>query len=221
MEDKQPKGNTNVTEAVVSASDDSVEEKYRRLYEKMDKTARSRFIASRRFELQETLSLYTVVLMSCAVIGLTLLDGLEMLAPEAAKASAFLQVFAAIGVLVYSVILSKSDFALHAYRHHECGIAINHLRNSVFKHMVDMPKADKFNNLSDSYNTILERFENHLNLDFEIMLVRSKHYHKFYDVGFCFKSWVCVKAFLVYWHYLFFMLLSVAGLAWIGLAFDG
>ena len=96
--------NNDQLEAATSSTstDEVVEEKYKRLHEKMDKTARSRFIASRRFELHETLSLYTVVLMSCCVIGLTLLDGLEMLKPEAGKAAVFSQVFAAIGCLLYT-----------------------------------------------------------------------------------------------------------------------
>lgn len=191
---------------------DSVAQKYQRLHEKMDKTARSRFIAARRFEVHETLSLYTVVIISCSVIGLTLLDGLKMLQPEAEKLSAFLQVFCALGVLVYSVILSKSDFALHAYRHHECALALNRLKNAVFKHMVDTPKTDQFAKSAEEYASILEKYENHIHLDFQCMQSQTKTYHAEYRIGWWFQFHVLLRFAFVYWHYVLFSLLSISGL---------
>jgi hypothetical protein len=201
---------TNTDDAI--STDETVEQKYTRLHEKMDKTARSRFFAARRFELHEHLSLYTVVLISCCVIGLTLFDGLGMLEPGAEKLSAFLQVFCAVGVLVYSVILSKSDFALHAYRHHERGMELNKLKNAVYKHIVDEPKSDQFAKSAEQYAAILEKYEYHQNIDFQLIQCRTKEYHAYYGVNWWFKLIVLLKSTIGYWHYVIFSLLSIAGL---------
>ena len=202
------------TQAHNSAAESSigtVEQKYERLHDKLDKTARSRFIAARRYELHETLSLYTVVLMSCAVIALTLFDGLDMLNAEAERASSFLQVFCAVGVLVYSVILSKSDFALKAYRHHECAVLLNKLRATVYKHTVEEPKSDQYNKSAEQYSAILERFENHLNLDFKCMQIQTKAYHKEYGIAWYTHPWIWLQFAFVYWHYILFSILAVTG----------
>ncbi|QDV61113.1 hypothetical protein Mal65_02360 [Crateriforma conspicua] len=189
----------------------TVAQKYERLHDKLDKTARSRFIAARRFELHETLSLYTVVLMSCAVIALTLFDSLDMLPQEAEKFSSFLQVFCAVGVLVYSVILSKSDFALQSYRHHECAMALNKIRSTVYKHTIEEPKTDQYNRAAEEYAKVLDRFDNHLNLDFRVMQMQTPMYRKEYGVNWWFMLKVRAEFVLVYWHYLLFSLLAVVG----------
>ncbi|WP_413432576.1 SLATT domain-containing protein [Crateriforma spongiae] len=189
----------------------TVAQKYERLHDKLDKTARSRFIAARRFELHETLSLYTVVLMSCAVIALTLFDSLDMLPQESEKFSSFLQVFCAVGVLVYSVILSKSDFALKSYRHHECAMALNKIRSTVYKHTIEEPKTDQYNRAADEYAKVLDRFDNHLNLDFRMMQMQTPMYRKEYGVNWWFTLKVRVEFLFVYWHYLLFSFLAVVG----------
>ena len=202
---------TPAEESVSKSSIGTVEQKYERLHDKLDKTARSRFVAARRYELHETLSLYTVVLMSCAVIALTLFDGLGMLSDDAEKPSSFLQVFCAVGVLVYSVILSKSDFALKAYRHHECAVLLNKVRAKVYKHTVEEPKSDQYNKSAEEYAATLERFENHLNLDFKIMQIQTKAYHKEYEISWYTHPWIWLQFACVYWHYILFSLLAVAG----------
>ena len=191
---------------------ESVSEKYKTLYEKIDKTSRSRFIAARRLQLHETISLYTVVLMSCGVTALTLLDALGMLREEAGKLSAFLQVFCSMGVLVYSVIISKSNFALRAFKHHECGIALSRLRNDVFKHIVETPESDQFAKSAAQYATILENNENHLYVDFQMMKVQTKPYHSHYQVNPWLRIWVQIKHFATFWHYFLFSALVVCGL---------
>lgn len=194
---------------------ETVEQKYQSLHDKIDKTARSRFIAARRLELHDTVSLGTVVVMSCCVIGLTLLDGLQMLTEPAGKLSSFVQVFCSVGVLVYSVILSKSDFSLNAFRQHDCGIELNRLRSLVYKHMVDEPKSDQYAKLSEDYASILERFDNHLLLDFHMMQIQTPSYHKYYKITGWKKLWVWCKYISMFWHYIILSLAAVAGLVYL------
>ncbi len=191
---------------------DRLTKKYERLHEKIDKTARSRFAAARRCELNELFSLYTVVIISCCIIGLTLFDALQMLEPEASKLSAFLQVFCAVAVLSYSIILSKSDFALQAYKHHECGMALNKLKNNVYKHILENPGADQFLNSSKQYATVLEKYDNHQNIDFYQMVCRNKEYHELYGVNACyrFRVWCCWL--LGFWHYFIFSAVAILAL---------
>lgn len=189
-----------------------VKRKYEELYAKIDKTARSRFIAARRCQCHEIVSLYTVAVISCCIIGLTLFDALEMLTPDADKWSAFLQVFCAVGVLVYSVILSKYDFSLRAHLYHQCGLELNRLKQRVFKLMVDPPKSDEYEKTAKIYAGILERFENHSLNDFHLMQIETSQYSNEYGVNLWFRFRVWGWHLLGYWHYALFGILSVGAI---------
>lgn len=190
------------------ANESKVKLKYEELYSRIDKTTRTRFIASKRCKSHENASLATVAVISCCIIGLTLFDALEMLSPDAGKLSAFLQVICAVGVLVYSVFLSKCDFSLRAYLHHQCGLELSQLKQRVFKLMVEPPKLDEYEKISKAYAAVLVRYENHSTNDFRLMQIENSQFHKEYQVNWWYRIRVWLWHLVDYWHYAVFLLLS-------------
>ena len=178
----------------------------------IETTAKCRFIASARLELHEAYSEWTVALMTCCVIGLTLFDGLEMFMAEAKKPVDFLQVFCSVVILAFSIILAKSGFSLRAYRHHECGKELSKLKNKV--QLVDDKNTNALASAGVKYASILSKHDNHAYLDYLCMKwQRPDDYNDELHWWF----WVCYCARTVweYWMYFIFFAVAIGGLSFV------
>lgn len=87
-------------------------------------------------------------------------------------------------VLVFGQIENAKEFSMKAKEYHNCGLALSKLYNElrVFKILKDNSSLDdkkKFaEELSDKYQRILERHENHFPIDHDMFKVSKFEYHE-------------------------------------------
>jgi uncharacterized protein YhaN len=155
-------------------------------------TARTRFTASKRLQRKHELSGRTIAFISAYLILLSLIqlfskeDGLNQLIT-------YSSISLAIVILVVSQIESSSNYALRAHKHHECGLQLNSLYKKLrrLKGKYETKEKDdeyrnEITNLDESYESILARFENHENIDYEMF---KAQYPKYRDHG-CSKFYI-------------------------------
>src|SRR5688572_24200668 len=98
----------------------NVEESFKNLYKKMDATSKTRFYASRRLKLHARLSTYTVVFISLSLIFISLLQAYELGVNISSKYTSLVQFFAAIAVLVYSLLIDKNEYSALSEKMYSC-----------------------------------------------------------------------------------------------------
>lgn len=158
------------------------EEQLNELDRRIRLTAKCRFEASQRFESLDWVTLASVVTLSVSVIGLTLIDVFELLEPQAKRLVAAAQIFSSVGVLGYSVFLSRGDFALQKYKYHQAGLALYAIRDRIAIKLLSSPSDQDVQEIQTSYNQVLERFDNHLSLDFDAVKVQSRDLRREYHI---------------------------------------
>ena len=167
-----------------------------------------RFSASRRLKKHEALSLWTISIFSVGLIVLPIAKALGV-QTNASQMVTMLEVASAIVILVYSIIVNKSDFSHRSSQYHHCGLELNDLNRKLYKYKdreVSDEDVDKYTN---TYNEILRRYENHSNLDFFSAKVNSFPEYYGLNLGHRILLWLWYS--LEYSHY--FLLLGIqAGL---------
>lgn len=101
------------------------EESFNNLYKKVDATSKTRFHASRRLKLHAT---YTVVLISIGLILLSLMQAYELGNNIQSKLVGLIQVFSAVAVLVYSLIIDKNDYSSLSEKMYSCASKLGELK---------------------------------------------------------------------------------------------
>lgn len=125
---------------------------------------KSRFSAARRLEKADSLSQWTVNLISLQLI---LIPTLTM--SGAIKADAYLNsysVFAAVFILFFSTSQNAEKFSLKAHRMHDCGIRLNKLRRNICALNTSSVSTQQFNNYIEAYDDILRDYDNHDQVDY-------------------------------------------------------
>ncbi|WBL43553.1 SLATT domain-containing protein [Algoriphagus halophytocola] len=95
-------------------------------------------------------------------------------------------------VLVFGQIENAKDFKLKANQFHNCGLELSHIYNElrIFKTLTLEPnlkdKGDFSRKISDEYQKILERYENHDSIDHQRFIAAKPKYHElnWFDVFF-------------------------------------
>lgn len=95
-------------------------------------------------------------------------------------------------ILVFGQIENAKDFSTKAKQYHNCGLELSSLYNElrIFKTLIqksDLNEKRKFaEKISDKYQRILERHENHESIDHEMF---KSFYSKYHELN----TWKCFK----------------------------
>lgn len=140
-----------------------------RWYKRLWETKGSRFIAASRLELHEKWFTITINVVTVYIISLNL----TILLPSRSAILSnenitFSTICLSVLVLVFSLILSSRNFKMRAERHHECGRRINEIYDKVclWKSSKEKPNKDELQKMITDYYSILDKFENHIRLDY-------------------------------------------------------
>ena len=148
---------------------------FKNLYKKMDATSKTRFHASRRLRLHAKLSTYTVVILSLALILVSLMQAYDLGANIKRKEVVLLQVFASIAVLVYSLLIEKNDFSNRSEKMYSYASKLGELKQEAHPHKTagtfDQKKYDES---WKGYHDVLKLYETHSNNDFRGDYLRAK-----------------------------------------------
>ena len=116
--------------------------------------------------------------------------------------SNFIQVVLAIAILVISILLNMTNFAVRADRIHQCGMILNALSRKIHRHIND-------NSSADEYDSVLQGYENHSTIDY---LFTKNHMSNYYKNPCCFSLYI---RFLYLLHFLPYILFLGLEITWI------
>lgn len=145
----------------------NIEESFKNLYKKVEATSKTRFNASRRLKLHSKYSTYTVVIISLSIIFISLMQTYSLGQNIQSKYANLSQIFLAIAVLVYSLLIDKNEYSALSEKMYSCASKLGNLTQQMYpyRHM-ENPPHEKYYEFQKEYWSILELFETHSNNDF-------------------------------------------------------
>lgn len=136
-------------------------------------TSWSRYEAAKRLQRHNRWSLWTVSLLSVALIFLTVYPSLVANALSAGCITT-METCSAVLVLVYSLLLSNERYAVRGESMHQCGIELGRivrdieilLRQNELNTISGSQYSETINDLSNRYHNALMAYENHEHVDY-------------------------------------------------------
>lgn len=195
----------------------SIQSPYEELYDRVNKTTKSRFHSQRRLNHHNWASLLTITLFSVCLLVLPLAKafGIELNASE--KVIDFVQSLLAIVILVVSVILSMANFAVRAEKIHSCEMELNSLLRRIYPKKSHKSEADEdYEEFSKEYDEILYRYENHKKIDHMHTVLAMSDYYK---PSWWYRPTVALRYFLEFWTYATLISLVLIWVAYITLPY--
>jgi len=181
------------------------EKSYSNLYKKIDATSKTRFHAARRLRFHSKFSTYTVVIISLGLILLSLMQAYDLGNNISSNLVGLIQVFSAVAVLVYSLLIDKNDYSNLHEKMYSCASMLGELKLKVHP-FLESPAHDevKYKEHLDAYHKILRIFETHSNNDFRGDYFRAKlEMPENYTIkGF---DWLIMKALVIALHIINFI----------------
>ncbi|WP_303293745.1 SLATT domain-containing protein [Marinobacter sp. ST-43] len=150
------------------------EDSFGNLYKKVDATSKTRFHASRRLKLHSKLSTHTVVIISLGLILISLMQAYELGRNISSDLVALVQVFSAIAVLVYSLLIERNDYSNLSEKMYSCAAKLGELKQKIYPHLGQSFDAEAYDKLRNEYHSVLKLFETHSNSDFRADYFRAK-----------------------------------------------
>lgn len=145
-----------------------------------------RFNASKRLLKIANLSNLCLSMLSVYLIAVGLLSVYNIYSPEAINQNliAYSITCLSILLLVFGQIENAKDFSTKAKQYHNCGLELSSLYNDlrIFKTLSDDPKIEEkrqfAEKISNKYERILERHENHEPIDHNTFKANKAEYHE-------------------------------------------
>ncbi|MDP1843374.1 MAG: SLATT domain-containing protein [Sediminibacterium sp.] len=138
-----------------------------------------RFYAHERYLTQNKWSNIAVGMMSAYIIIINLISSYKIHLNEALgdNAVSFITTALSILILVFSQLENSNDFKLKAEKFHDCSREIAKLYRQVRevkRENLDEQKLNDFlRNITNDYQTILDKFDNHKEIDY--LYFKSRH----------------------------------------------
>ncbi|TVT49424.1 MAG: SLATT domain-containing protein [Sedimenticola thiotaurini] len=140
----------------------------------MDATSKTRFNASRRLRLHSKFSTYTVVIISLGLILISLMQAYGLGNNIESSLVGFIQVFSAVAVLVYSLLIDKNDYSNLSEKMYSCASKLGELKQKVHPHLEKEHDQKEYDSFRDEYHGVLKLYETHANNDFRGDYFRAK-----------------------------------------------
>lgn len=168
---------------------------------KLWSTKGARFAASHRTETLQRLSGQCVGYLSAylIIVGLVNVYGLSFwMITLTDNEVNFASVSLSVMILLFSQLESAENFVLKSHRFHDCALDIAELYNQLrFAKTYESENPEKqkiFQEISEKYDKILKRYENHKSIDYERFQLTKPDYFK---LGQRSKIWINIK---FYWQ---------------------
>jgi len=181
--------------------------KFTELNRRVKLTSKARYNASRRLTLKNTLSQWTLALLSVALILISLVSASKLRIGFDQGYVDIMQIVFAVLILAYSLLLATGDYSARSVKIHRCGMELGRLARKVrpFEGVEDEDK--KYEVFYNEYYNCLEKYENHENVDYLVSDYTSRDWYGkgsiketkgalfvFYiSSEFLFKQWMAIK----------------------------
>ncbi|MGR5118899.1 SLATT domain-containing protein [Vibrio astriarenae] len=150
------------------------EQSYDNLYKKIDATSKTRFHASRRLKGHAKFSTYSVVLISLALILISLMQAYDLGKNIDSELIGLIQVFSSVSVLVYSLLIDKNDYSNLAEKMYSCAAQLGELKQEIYPLLDKKMDEKNYQNYRVEYNRILKLYETHSTNDFRADYLRAQ-----------------------------------------------
>lgn len=143
-------------------------ESINRWYDKTWTTKGARFVAAKRNETHAFLSVLTLSLYSCYLIGFNMYIILFDLNPIDETNFSLLNIILSIILLIMSIIISSQNYKYKSHRFHDCSREITSIYDTIsyWKHNNISFDKEKFEMVEKDYNTVLNKYDlNHSRID--------------------------------------------------------
>ena len=152
------------------------EKKKQQLQFSIEKTKICRLKASDRLTFYNNITNWIITILSLALIVLPVYDiQFKNELPE--NWLDFTEIALATMILVFSLMIANFNYAVRALRFHQCAVELSDLVRMLDYIKVDekcVKSVDKFKQIYKEYTSILTKYENHTNVDYD----EYKYYYK-------------------------------------------
>ncbi len=162
------------------------------IYRRIDVTTRVRYNAANRFKTHQWLSQWIVTLLSVGLIVIPLLKALNVPLRTSPQLLDAVEVFLAVLVLAYSLLLGNENYAGRAEKMLACGMELSRLARELYPLQGKEYDEAKYLSFSERYHDILERYDNHNDIDYKIYTLnnRQKYYPNIINFS---RAWILIQ----------------------------
>lgn len=155
-----------------------MDNKFSELNRRVKLTSKARYNASRRLTLKNTLSQWTLALLSVSLILISLVSASNIAIKFDAKYVDIMQIIFAVLVLTYSLLLATEDYSARSVKIHRCGMELGRLARKIKPHEDNEDENGKYDEFANDYYNCLEKYENHENVDYLVSDYTSRDWYK-------------------------------------------
>ncbi|EKF9063590.1 SLATT domain-containing protein [Vibrio cholerae] len=145
----------------------------------MRATAKCRYFAAARLQRQARFSFFTTTVLSLGLIFIPLMQNSGVKLAYDTNVLGMMQIFLAVSVLVYSVVIATARYDVRAEKLTECGDKLKELIRAIDRE-VDAKKSipdEELRVYQDRYSDISTDTENHISSDYKFaMLEMTRDY---------------------------------------------
>ena len=177
------------------------------LLEKVEQTAKIRFIASRRLLSHQRFSSWVVALASFALMLLPLLETTGATQADQKGRLVTLQVLLAGFVLIYSLLLSLENFSVRAEKMQSAGVELSILARQIEQAVSAGTWNQIAERVAERYGDILRTSDNHTYTDYLLHKVQKKEKYFVGKTSSFYRTYcsIAARSFFSYLHYLIFL----------------
>ncbi|KAF0810859.1 hypothetical protein A167_00346 [Alcanivorax sp. S71-1-4] len=157
-------------------------------------------------------SLVVLVVSSLVVVGVSILDILDLIPSENDVIVSGSSVLFSVFIFVVSIVFFMNDFSARSFKMYSCGIEINRLKMRIFQELQGGREDGifLFNYYRLKYEEILDRYENHKYVDHAWTKFTWPQEYKNN------RAWIFVKVIaLLIFEFSVYMIVLMVSLLWI------
>ncbi|MCQ4143199.1 SLATT domain-containing protein [Vogesella sp. AC12] len=198
-----------------------MQSKFKKLFNDIEITADDRFNADRRLQALDKSSMLALCSASTSLILLSIIPLIQIQDKTNAGTTSlaipydikplydFIQICMPIILLALSIAVSFTKYGARAANMHACALEINKLRKSILV-MGSYRPLSKMQEISNDYNTILDKYENHDQIDHNY----TKHQRKAKSQEVCKRHSLYYFLFKFGYNIYFYRVITAASFLW-------
>jgi hypothetical protein len=153
-----------------------LENKFSELSRRVKVTSKARYNASRRLSLQNSMSQWTLALLSVALILISLVSASDIKIAYSETYTDIMQIIFAVLILAYSLLLGTGDYSARSVKVHRCGLELGRIARKIKPYESSSDEQEKYEVLNGEYYNCLEKYENHENVDYLVASLESRNW---------------------------------------------
>ena len=166
-------------------------------------TTSIRYGSATRLSSHHRFSQWVVTLVSVALIIIPLFQAMKVPLKHSPQLLDAVEVLLAVIVLVYSLLLGNENYSGRAEKMLTCGLELGRLSRRIYPHLDKPHEQALYEELSEEYHDILEKYPNHDSVDYKLYRVSQPNEYYMNKFVYIF-DWFSVKLeyTIGYWHYI-------------------